>query len=245
MHTLGVDLASDPATTALCVLEWQPSGAGRVVRLGEGIDDELIVEGARTAVATAIDAPFGWPKDFAARIAGRARWDQQWTPETKRNLRFRATDRETAKVLGRPPLSVSADRIAMAAMRCAGLLHRMNAPRWSSDSRIVECYPAVALKAWGLRTSGYKGKKKRDARASIAEQLIAYLDAFEIPETAQKAMVESDHILDAFVSSLVARAYAIGLVLPVSIGQAEVAEAEGWIQIPGPGSLRNLGQATQ
>ena len=51
---------------------------------------------------------------------------------------------------------------------------------------------------------------------------------------------KSDHAFDALVCALVARAAAIGLTASPTEGDREAARVEGWIAIPGPGTLGRL-----
>lgn len=83
--TLGIDLASRPANTALCAIEWGPQPIIRHLYLGQQdgtlLHDEFLVtttcelrldfEGA-PIVQTAIDSPFGWPAPFVEAV--RAAW---------------------------------------------------------------------------------------------------------------------------------------------------------------------------
>jgi len=127
MRTLGVDLASADANTAACVLDWS-AGVPRVDQLEPGaVGDQLIVDLGRDADVIAIDAPFGWPVAFAALVAAYAAgspWpDERPDPAA---LWFRETDRAAMRTAGgRPPLSVSSDRIARPAERAARLLTLM------------------------------------------------------------------------------------------------------------------------
>ena len=54
------------------------------------------------------------------------------------------------------------------------------------------------------------------------------------------ACVASDDALDAFISSLVARAVARGKTDPPRKKQLELARQEGWIHVPQEGSLGAL-----
>jgi hypothetical protein len=78
-----------------------------------------------------IDAPFGWPAAFVAMMArhhgalgdaagGSVVGVPEWSPAQRDQLRFRRTDVVVRGALGRWPLSVSSDLIAIVAMRCAG-----------------------------------------------------------------------------------------------------------------------------
>jgi hypothetical protein len=50
----------------------------------------------------------------------------------------------------------------------------------------------------------------------------------------------SDHAVDALIAALTARAATLELIKPLSAAQKVLAEAEGWIAIPNPGSLSKL-----
>src|SRR3954453_23291242 len=84
--TLGIDLASQPRNTALCVVAWEADRA-EIVALARGdvrgqkLTDALLVEAARgdhaidggwggagRPVKVAIDAPFGWPEGFVGAV---------------------------------------------------------------------------------------------------------------------------------------------------------------------------------
>src|SRR4051794_1258516 len=86
--TLGIDLASQPKSTALCAVVWEPDRA-RVTALLRGTDvdgvtplhDKLIVSAMRglwgglpTPTKVAIDAPLGWPIDFVRGLRDPAAW---------------------------------------------------------------------------------------------------------------------------------------------------------------------------
>jgi hypothetical protein len=58
--TLGVDLASQDANTAICRVRWE-DGRRYVDEVDVGVGDPRILELSRTVDAPGIDAPFGWP----------------------------------------------------------------------------------------------------------------------------------------------------------------------------------------
>lgn len=87
--TLGIDLASQPKSTALCAIEWV-GGAGRVRVLARGSHDGTALHdrflifaigdlwfdfGGIPIAKTAIDAPFGWPEPFVDAVARHQRGD--------------------------------------------------------------------------------------------------------------------------------------------------------------------------
>jgi predicted nuclease with RNAse H fold len=127
VRTVGVDLAAEPKTTAVAVIEWLP-GEARVRALDIPGEDEVVLHHARTAGKVGIDCPLGWPDAFVDFVRdhqeGKPVVAHQGTAgEWRRSLANRLTDiriRENAdlKVV---PLSVSTDRIGLTAMRAARL----------------------------------------------------------------------------------------------------------------------------
>ena len=91
-QTLGVDLASSPKKTGLCVVEWCRDGA-RVDRLEVGSLDGDIVNLTEKCSATGIDAPFGWPRKFR-EFLGRPSLSALpfWGKDYRAGLRYRVTD---------------------------------------------------------------------------------------------------------------------------------------------------------
>ena len=247
IQTLGVDLASREDTTAACVLRWHAE-AVEIATLCPRVDDNTIVSLAGGVDAIGIDAPFGWPfgfVEFVRRHHGGEPWPVAWSyTENMRALRLRRTDLEVRARLGRDPLSVSSDRIALPAMRCAGLLHRLGVrDRSGRDGRVYEVYPALALKLWVGRSSGYKqsgnASKRRAAREQRAE-IVARLRSKALWLPALEECIESDHLLDALVAALIARAAHLGLVEPIPDDARELACTEGWIAIPAGDALDRL-----
>lgn len=154
MLTVGVDLAAEPANTAVVRMRWAVTGAD-VEALVVGADDMLLVQEIAAADKAGIDCPLGWPRRFVAFI-GEHQAGAFVAPvdvagkDWRRGLAFRETDLVTRSLTGLVPLSVSADRIGLAAMRCAGLLGSLAAAGQPVDRAgagvVVEVYPAAALK---------------------------------------------------------------------------------------------------
>ena len=128
MITRGVDLAAMPERTALASIEWTAERAiiRDVVRPAE---DEAILEAIEQADKTGIDCPLGSPTAFvdfvAAHRAGHVGIPED-RPGWRRDLTMRRTDIFVREQMGLVPLSVSADRIAHVALRCAVLLARLD-----------------------------------------------------------------------------------------------------------------------
>jgi Protein of unknown function (DUF429) len=241
MRSLGIDLAAEPAGTAAFEIAWG-DGAATGVLHGGGLDDRRLLELIGTADKVGIDCPFGWPRPFVAAVAahgdgvawpGRGRGGAGY----RRSLRYRLTDEVVRERVGWWPLSVSTDLIGVPAMRCAGLLDALAAGGQPVDrgggGRVVEVYPAAALKRWGLPHRGYKKGKGAAVRSAALDRLLAMLPWLAMDEVALERCRGDDDAFDALVCALVARAAALGLTTGPDPGdQAERAVAEGWIHLP-------------
>lgn len=244
MHTVGVDLAAQPANTGLCRIDW---ASGAVVSVGGGVGDDAIVDEIcdPSVGRTGIDAPLGWPDAFVDAVVahhGNAPWPGAGVDpdEDRRRLRLRHTDVVVASTTGRQPMSVSADRIAVAAMRAALIQHLVRqrigdaaVDRSGRSGAVAEVYPAGALTGWGLTASGYKGAGATQQRRNILDGL---LERFTLDVGGGHAdrMVASDHLLDAFICALVARAIIDGATNAPSPDDVALAGREGWIHLPRP-----------
>ena len=243
MRTVGIDLAAQPANTGWCVVDWDE---GRVtdVATNRGGDDELVALACGEDVGlVGIDTPLGWPDAFVDAVAAHhdgRRWpDDAGDPDAhRRRLRLRRTDEIVGATTGRHPMSVSADRIAVAAMRGARLqqclvdaLGADAVDRSGCSGRVAESYPAAALAVWGLPASGYKGAGGTEARLGLVEALVAR-SGLDLDEAQRAAMVGSDHLLDAWLCALVARAVLDGATERPGASDLDVARREGWIHVP-------------
>jgi hypothetical protein len=66
--TVGVDLAAEPANTAMARIRWTNISAV-VEGVGVGADDLVLVEGITASDKTGIDCPLGWPRRFVEFVA--------------------------------------------------------------------------------------------------------------------------------------------------------------------------------
>lgn len=245
MITAGVDLSSQPAHTASCVIEWSAGGA-TVSGLAVGVDDDAIRSLAGEVDKLGLDVPLGWPVDFVAAVADHSRrgsWPAAYDHSDTSAYRYRRTDLWVWKALKTsPPLSVSTDRIALPAMRAAALLSRLPGRVMLDGSGVVvEAYPAAALRRWGFPSRGYKRKDNASGRRVLVESLFKATSGWLVLGRAEAELCrQSDDAFDALVAALVARAAAVGLVDPVPEQDKAHAEREGWIAVPVTGSLRRL-----
>lgn len=233
---------------------WE-NGTGTVNLLRAGFEDEELVElMAAGAEWVGIDAPFGWPSSFIESVT---QWAQrgQWPATNRSLLRYRRTDLFVQR-MARMPLSVSSDRIAVTAMRCAELLTQL-AERTkggdaqidrTGDDQVVEVYPGAALELWSdeaagieLLPTGYKGTDGRGARAILVEMLTKAAPWLVLDAAQTDAMVANDDVFDAVLCAMVARAAAKGVTMdPQTTDEAMEASLEGWIHLPEIGSLAEL-----
>lgn len=244
MITAGVDLSSQAAKTAACVIDWSDQRA-TVVELTLGVDDDSISAHIARVDKLGIDVPLGWPIAFAEAVVGYS-LDGSWPTEYRHNAnasyRYRRTDLWLWKDLGMsPPLSVSADRISLPAMRAAALLSHVpqHTPRDGSGV-VVEVYPAAALRRWGLRSRQYKRKENSHARRDLVARLLSETTWLSIESSGVDLCIDSDDAFDALVAALVARAAAMELVEPIPGEELASALREGWIAVPIDGSLNRL-----
>jgi predicted nuclease with RNAse H fold len=241
VRTLGIDLAAQPSNTSACAIDW---GAGRpaVSDLRAGLDDRALLDAIAEADKVGIDAPFGWPDEFVEAVSAhhnRAGWPGAGRDQDvyRFYLSFRATDRRMIEQGARRPLSVSTDLIGVVAMRCANLLDRLAAAGQPVDrsgaGKVIEAYPAPALSAWGISSTGYKSRAGAARLPELLSHLEEGLGSLELT-AGQRRAAESDHnCLDALVASLVARAAALGLTQPPeSDEERDRAVREGWIHVP-------------
>ena len=247
--TAGVDLATEPAGTALATIEWTGDAAA-VRSVALGVSDDDIISTAGQAGRLGIDCPLGWPDDFLAFLQAHQAGHVLAPSEVagldwRRRLAYRETDRAVRELTGLTPLSVAADRIGLTAMRAAGLLARLAADGRPVDRAgtgvVVEVYPAASLKCWGLPHRGYKraeGSSRREGLVAALQDAAPWLSLGSYVDLC----LRSDDALDAVVAALTSRAAAVGRVTaPSEVDRAQAAR-EGWIALP-TGSLRSLASA--
>ncbi|MBJ7289420.1 DUF429 domain-containing protein [Williamsia sp.] len=234
MRTVGVDLAAEPAKTAVATIDWQRGRATLAdVRLGATDDD--LVAACEGAARVGIDSPFGWPDDFVTFISAHHRHDAPThgplnTRAARGPLVRRTTDDVVRERTGLIPLSVSADLIAHVALRCVGVLHALGVTD-RVDGRAVEAYPAAALSTWGFTSRGYKGRANDAVRRTLVGQFTDAAPWFDLGPYDDLCM-RSDDAFDAVLAAFLARAAAIGRTHLPTGPQRAVAVREGWIHLP-------------
>jgi predicted nuclease with RNAse H fold len=168
----------------------------------------------------AVDCPLGWPEPFVEFLLSHRTGQGEPPPGLsglawRWTLSRRTTDLAREVATGVRPLSVSADRIAAVATRGAalqGALATRGRPVDRADGgRVVECYPAAALKAWGLQHQAYKRAAGAAALDLLTTALLTELPALQLGPFEQLVR-SSDDAFDAVVCALMARAAAVGAV---------------------------------
>jgi len=252
--TVGIDVASQEARTAICAIRWK-GGAARIEPLGSrGANDDAVARSIERADRAGIDIPLGWPDAFVDAV-GRHHRSEPWPAaagaagDAMRALRLRATDVWLTDRARRPsepaarcyPMSVSSNLIAIPAMRMARVLGPIDR---SGAGRVIEVYPAAALFVWDLPYRGYKGPKAE--RRATRQALVAGLRAMApwlSAATGDWALIgENDHVLDALIAALVARAKDRGLCDESYDEASERARREGWIALPLRDALSRLNE---
>ncbi|GAA3609146.1 DUF429 domain-containing protein [Nonomuraea rosea] len=213
MWTVGIDLAAEAVRTAVAWLNWS-AGRARLDRVEVGADDGLIVEAVMGATKAGVDCPLGWPDKFVDFVTAH-RMGNVEVPEGRtgrawrRDLALRVTDQVVYEETGLTPLSVPADRIGHAAMRCAAILAELARRGRPVDRRgggaVVEVYPAACLKRWGLPYRGYKRAANLVELDMLVDRLLAAAPWLELGEY-EPLCRASDDATDAVVSALAARA---------------------------------------
>ena len=114
MRTLGIDLASQAAKTAACLIDWNESPP-TILTLEIGLTDKGIIDladqlelrmapGDLVGDAMAIDAPFGWPQPFTKFISRSPTGKREvlaWNPSERKRLSLSA-DRPPCPADARP-----------------------------------------------------------------------------------------------------------------------------------------------
>ena len=239
-----MDLAAATRKTAVAVLGWT-GGTARLEHLALDVSDEEILRLFHTASMTGVDCPVGWPDAFLPFLAGHLNFDAHPVLEYdgiagRRLLAYRDTDRFVTARTGLIPLSVSADRLAHPAMRCAVIQAKIARdvgpqPR-DGSGRLAEVYPAASLKSWGLLARGYKGRgaTEKDRLALLLDGLTRAAPWLDLAGS-EDMLAASDDLFDALIASLTARAVATGKTLRPDDSHAKAARTEGWIHLPAGG----------
>lgn len=202
---------------------------------------DAIVRAVGGAGNVGIDCPLGWPDafvDFVARHRGAdaAPVIGSGGPMWRQQLVYRRTDLFVRERVGITPLSVAADRMAHVALRCAGLLSRLDASGIAVDRSgqgvVIEVYPKASLKRWNLLPKrSYKQSARPEAVTAVLRGLTEQSRWLDLADCAGPVSRSHD-VLDALVAALTARAAFKGLTFMPGEPDQAAAKTEGWIAVP-------------
>ena len=126
--TLGIDMSSQPKGTAACAVTWEADRAVTVTPC-LGCDDEMLSEMIAKSDAVGIDAPFGWPAEFAVAVGA---WSFTfWTPQLRERLCFREDRSSCARNRG----TLAAERLCGSDRAAGDAYIRAVGPPWSYGSQ--------------------------------------------------------------------------------------------------------------
>jgi hypothetical protein len=201
------------------------------------VDDARLRALIARADKVGLDVPLGWPEAFVNSVAAHQRRDL-WPANSIQKLCFRETDQFIKENTGKWPLSVSTDRIGVTALRAAALIDAVSGETQADRTgrgKLVEVYPAAALRRWGLKP--LPRKESEELAVAVVQHTSSWL---HLSGEALEIIKENRDALDALVASLVARAAAVGLCEPIPEELVGAASIEGWIALPKLGSLEQL-----
>ena len=241
VHVLGVDLAAQAKATGAVLIAGGPS-AWSASEVSGPLDDDALVDVVSTVDVVGVDSPLGWPVAFVDAVAAHSVF-RPWPGGVDRStLTHRDTDRVIRLYGIRAALSVSADKLGSVAMRCALLQRRWAEEVWGApgardgSDRLVETYPAAALASWRIECRGYKDRSDPIAASVVRRRIVAELETALASwldlQPVGEACVQSDHVLDALLSALVAIAAKTSSTHPPADHQRDAALREGWIHVP-------------
>jgi hypothetical protein len=232
VRTVGIDFASQPKNTALCEIVWDGSSSTVIQVAGDVTDDHIreLVAGPPSRVF-GVDIPFGWPTHFVQFVSAHLARVTPPPGVSSTQKRLRASDEFIWEMFRRQPLSVSTDRIGIPAMRWASLMQEFGVVNRAGDGSFYEVYPAAARMSWGL--------PPQDDVVAL-DLLMAECPLFFAAAEFPHELLRSDHAFDALICALATRAAALGLTYLPPVDVHELAEVEGWIHAPRPGTLDQL-----
>lgn len=270
---VGLDLAARAQNWGVAVVEVDHDGGRLVTLLPElrrtsrgtrvvtrPTAEHVVAELTRLAesglpVSIGVDVPFGWPEGARRLLAGN-RADRTVAPASPRGeYELRLTDHCFARDGGKRPLSVSADKLGLAAHRWTRLRADLDAAlggAWSVDLGL-EGPPASGVVAFETYPGGYLGgrakptpERRRELVADWARSGWRELEGASVEATLAKR--RDAHGFDALVCARIAARHLRerrgeepqdGWTTPRRLlGRAPTAEEqetirrEGWILVP-------------
>lgn len=247
----GVDLAAQPAKTAICQIEVRGGNLGPL-KFFPAATDQQIIDAAKASKVTAIDAPLGFPEKFEEAMktyVNGGPWPESPNDLDKKeictsSLQLRSTEqdlmvRESSDAPARRALSSSASFLTVTTWRALRLLAAITRDGYSPECRtgggescVIEVYPAASIRAWG-REPLAKRKTTSADRGVLLNAIVAQSDLLkELAGEYRNKIIKTDHAFDSFCACLTAIAFEAGYCR-----KPEKLTREGWIYVPEKGTL--------
>jgi len=138
------------------------------------VNDQALLAQVAGVDKVGVDAPFGWPGAFVEAVVAHHA-GSPWPSFDLTALCYRATDRFVHDETGRRPLSVSSDRIAVTAMRAAGLLSKLaeRGNQWTerAGKSWSKCTQRRRCGVGGYRRRATSGRRGENLDASSCRNL--------------------------------------------------------------------------
>ncbi|MBI4463082.1 MAG: DUF429 domain-containing protein [Acidobacteria bacterium] len=233
---IGIDCATKPKHVGLAHGSFKNSGVFTILEVDCGENKLLEKLGnwvrREGRVLLTLDAPLGWPDELSKALADHKAGEP--IRSTADKLFRRLTDQVITERCSKRPLDVGADRIARTAHAALWLLNELGKSiggkiplAWTAQFRervtAIEVYPAVTLKARGIRCSQYKKPQDTEARKEIVRRLnMSFRN-----ESDKSALIKDADILDATVCALAGADFLREDALPPD--DERLARREGWI----------------
>jgi predicted nuclease with RNAse H fold len=233
----GLDLAAQPKGTALAVLHCTDQVVS-LVNLVHAATDSEIIQATLDCEKFGIDCALGWPISFVDFVSSYSQTSLVGAKfdggiDWRRDLAYRETDREVHRITGRWPLSVSTDRLGMTAMRCAGLLSKLESSGFAVDrsgmGKVVEIYPAASLRIWGFSIAGYRNSTK--IREKLLRELGVAAPWLRLGEYSNELIASCD-AFDSVVAAIATLSAVLGKSTKPPLEKLELAQIEGWVALP-------------
>jgi hypothetical protein len=214
MFIIGVDSSSQEEHTGLAFGSID-KGIISIDRVCMGVQDSIVDELAHmileksSPILIAIDSPLGWPAVLGAQIS-RHMAGVPLRGDSK-TLFYRHTDLIVKSEIGKLPLSVAADKIALVAKATLDHIHelrkktKMRIPIATTqgeidETSIIEVYPAATLKQHGYPYSKYKTPKNIALRREMVKQLGTQINLGSV----KNYLIKNDNLVDAVICILAA-----------------------------------------
>lgn len=241
IKVIGIDCATDPKKVGISFGKYYKGKMELIqtmIATGSQSMYKLICNyiGSENNVLLAIDAPLGWPIDLGASLVNHNAGDALNVDAN--DLFRRETDRFVKRVIGKQSLDVGADRIARTAHAALRMLQELRIMTgrdeniniaWEPSNlkgiKAIEVYPAATLDCYGIISTGYKDKNKKQVREQILDALKNYI---KIPKDTDLLLNNAD-ALDSAICLLSAKDFIEGNAYYPE--QLELAQKEGWIWI--------------